>query len=172
MKISEISSTWIDFPTEEDLAVIVYFVGCSHNCTGCQNKEFQDYMWKEKETTVKDAFKEITEYAKRSKTNKIVFSGGDPLFVKNIDGVIALSKLLQENNYSVCIYTGYTIDFIKTKDLKHVDYFKCGKYVESLKEKEWGKNESGFKLVSKNQKIYNHFNLISENNFLKWDKNN
>ena len=37
------TTTFIDYPSPDEWAVIFYFSGCSHNCYDCHNKQLQTY---------------------------------------------------------------------------------------------------------------------------------
>ena len=155
----KINETFSDFPTVDDLAVIVYFQGCDHNCPNCQNKELQ-VCNKENAKSVKETYDLITNYCKRANTNKIVLSGGDPFYPENRNEILSLIDTLENNGYEVCVYTGYELDDIETfyildpRILSYPTYLKCGRYIESLREKEWGKTDDFFKLATTNQKFY------------------
>ena len=171
MYISDIKETFLDFPDNYSLAVIVFFEGCIHNCKGCQNPLLQttnvrDYHDKE------HVVKIITDYCKRSGTDKIVLSGGDPFYNKR-DCLYVIDKLMKLD-YKVCVYTGYTIDkvneFYNGTNYRRPTYIKCGNYREDLTVPNSGKTEEKFVLVSTNQAFYksegNEFKIISEGNVL------
>ena len=42
MNLVDITSSWMDYPDSNSLAVEVFFSGCKFNCPSCQNKELQD----------------------------------------------------------------------------------------------------------------------------------
>ena len=61
-------------------------------------------------------------------------------------------------SYFFCVVatTGYTYEQIQTfysKELLGPKYFKCGRYMESLKDKDMGKYEDSFILASTNQRF-------------------
>lgn len=166
MHLNQITETFLDFPDFSSLAVIVYFEGCIHNCPGCQNKELQ--IPSSPDIEYFEVAKKIKEYCKKSHTTKVVLSGGDPLYDSNI---IQLVDLLNDE-YDICIYTGYPIDFVKElfKNNKKPHYFKCGRYEETLRDPNMGKTNDSFILASKNQAFYEwdgfDYKKISENNIL------
>ena len=174
----KINETFSDFPTVDDLAVIVYFQGCDHNCPNCQNKELQ-VCNKENAKSVKETYNLITDYCKRANTNKIVLSGGDPFYTENREETMFLISYLENENYEVCVYTGYELNDIETFYIldTHLHscptYLKCGRYIETLKEKEWGKTDEAFKLATTNQKFYKWINgkyqQISQSNVLHFN---
>lgn len=165
-----IGITWTDFPSKDSCAVIVYYCGCGHNCPGCQNPELQNpdngtyFMYDELANMV------IAE-AEKAHTNKIVLSGGDPYFQPGTDISCFISALIVRG-YEVCVYTGADIKDVREK-IPYATYYKCGKYDEQNKEKEWGKFSDRMVFVSKNQALYNsEGKKISVDNvyyFSRWD---
>lgn len=165
-----IGITWTDYPTKDDCAVIVYFCGCGHNCPGCQNPELQKaengsyFMYDE-------LAKMIKAEAEKAYTKKVVFSGGDPYFQPSVD-INMLAYVLKNDGYEICVYTGADIKDVMLK-IPYATYYKCGKYDEHNKEKEWGKFSDRMVFVSKNQRLYNKDGKqISVDNvyyFSKWE---
>jgi len=162
--------TWTDFPSKKDCAVIVYYCGCSHGCPGCQNPELQNpdngtYMAYDELISI------IMDEAEKAHTNKVVLSGGDPYFQPGTD-ISAVVSALVIRGYEVCVYTGANIEDVRRK-IPFATYYKCGKYDEQNKEKEWGKFSDKMVFVSKNQALYNgKGKQISVDNvyyFSKWD---
>ena len=165
-----LTTTWTDFPSKDDCAVIVYFTGCGHNCPGCQNPELQVSANGEELHHYKLA-EMIENEAAKAHTKKIVLSGGDPYFQPAFEMDSLVSHLIVRG-YEVCIYTGADIKDVKRK-IPYATYYKCGKYDEQNKEKEWGKFSDRMVFVSKNQALYNtDGKKISVDNvyyFSKWD---
>ncbi len=155
-----IRETFLDYPDNESLAVIVFTEGCSHGCRGCQNAEYQNQR---KESAVsREAFLDmILERCRRNHTNKVVFSGGDPLYHSNGDDqlrdIIDVIDYLEGNGYSCCVYTGYDFEEVERIYRKYGNgrrtplYFKCGRFVDSLRDKESGKTDDGMTLATTNQ---------------------
>ncbi len=154
LKVSlPLSLTWTDYPNSSDCAVIIYFTGCKHNCPGCQNPELQEFNGTEFDAV--ELFELTRKEAEKAKTNKIVLSGGDAYF-QDETSLRGFLYLLYENGFEVCFYTGGDrIRQLKLKFFPYVAYYKCGKYDEQNKEKEWGKFSDRMVFVSKNQKLYN-----------------
>lgn len=155
--LNDLSTTFLDFPNDTDQSIIVFFEGCSHNCKGCQNlhlmKQVHAY-------TKEEVISKIEEQCERHKTNKIVFSGGDPFFKKNIDNLrdmLYTIDTLENKGYNICVYTGYTIeevlDIYKTENYRSPSFLKCGKFIEETKRLSEKTNDF-FKLASNNQNFY------------------
>lgn len=169
MRIVEIGLTFTDYPSPYDWAVIVYVSGCINNCPNCQNKELQNPdVGGEEIKSVEHLYDTIKRSCELNETNCVVFSGGDPLFSSNRN---LIKKFLDKysNEFNVCIYTGYSIEFVKTFELKGYKYIKCGKYDESLKQDSY-KTEDAIQLASSNQNFYSdNYERISENGNLKFN---
>ena len=171
MRITDIGTTWLDYPDGESLAVIVYFSGCSHACPGCQNKKYQNFENDEsRQISVAELVDLVDKECQRNKTNKVVFSGGDPFFSKNVaEVVLTIDQLKDHYMLDICVYTGYSIEDVKKiyerpalKSFSRPAFFKCGVYREDLKRNTWGKTDESMTWVSTNQNLYDSdFNLIS-----------
>jgi organic radical activating enzyme len=63
-------------------------LGCDSCCNGCQNPDLKNYMFNHStiiEYTVNNFFYNLIKECKRQSNSKVVFSGGDPLNIFNID---------------------------------------------------------------------------------------
>lgn len=152
-----IQTTFLDYPDNESLAVIFYMNGCEHNCLNCQNKDLQ-----KSSKYSKTIINEIIDYCNRNNTNKIVLSGGDPLYKTNID---LTNKIIDtyKDKYDICIYTGYDIEYIKKVLHFGFKFIKSGKYVEQFKQLS-EKTDEYIQLASSNQNFYNNCYIqISQN---------
>jgi len=146
------STTWLDYPSVEDLAILVFFQGCSHNCKGCHNKENQKINSKDRISY--SAFVELIRYySEKNRTNKLVFSGGDCLHPANREFV---KQFLKEygKEYDVCIYTGYAKYYIEKQGLVNFKFIKSGLYNEKEKQESLKTGEF-MQLASMNQIVYN-----------------
>lgn len=171
MRITGISTTWLDYPDNRSQAVIVYFSGCSHGCKGCQNEKYQNFKNDESYSIeVQELIERVREACLKNRTNKVVFSGGDPLFPRNVkDAALVIDQLKNQYSLDICVYTGYNIEDVKhiyknpcLSELSRPTFFKCGKYLEDLKRDSWGKSDQDMKWVSTNQNLYDeNFNLVS-----------
>lgn len=151
---------FLDFPSPEDGSVSVFMSGCIHNCKDCQNPDLQRF--EDIVDSYEDILNNIKIFCTRNNTNKIVLSGGDCLFSKNLP----LTQYLLENlsDYEVCLYTGYDIDYVKSVLKQNsFKYVKCGKFIKELYQ-ESEKTDTYMKFASSNQELYDsNFNLISTN---------
>ena len=182
MYVSDIKETFLDFPDDESLAVIVFFYECSHSCPNCQNKELQTIPKDGINLDIEEVVKMIIDRCKRSSTNKIVLSGGDPFAHPN--NIIKLIDYLEARGYVICTYTGYAIDainkFYNAYESSHKEnvhkssYLKCGLYKEDLRDFSSGKFNDKFVLASTNQAFYklinNRYEQISKGHTLYFNE--
>lgn len=170
MRLVNKDITFIDYPDPSDWAVIFYVSGCCHNCIECQNKELQDPT--KGKTEIKD-IEELHNIVKDAsihyRTKKVVFSGGDPLYKTNID---LLRDFLNKygNEFEICIYTGYPIEFVKEQNIKGFKFIKCGRYFHTQSQyRKPGLTDKQFVLASSNQDFYDeNYNKISINGILSF----
>ena len=160
---SPLEVTWQDYPDDNSLAVICYFLGCSNNCEGCHNPLFQLRTYSNAFTfTIKQLYDELFKVCYENKTRKVVLSGGDVFFHKNIEFVKTFVKLYGRY-FSFCLYTGSSIKEVKKNGITGFKFIKVGKYEESLKQQSI-KTDEYFQLASSNQEIYDSkFNLLTKN---------
>ena len=119
----------------DGLRAVVWTSGCSHRCPGCHNPETWDYDYGHVMTTEEKEF--LLNYLSNDYVAGVTFSGGDPLFNQNRDGVLELCKELKEKypNKSIWVYTGFTLEYLEREFpeiLKYVDVLVDGPFVQSL----------------------------------------
>lgn len=170
MRLINKDITFIDYPDPSDWAVIFYVSGCCHNCIGCQNKELQDPNIGGNEIKdINSLYKLIKDASIHYKTKKIVFSGGDPLYETNRDLIREFLKKYG-NEFEICIYTGYPINFVKEQNISGFKFIKCGRYIYTDSQyRKPGITDDKFTLASSNQDFYDeNYNKISINGILKF----
>ena len=163
------SATWLDYPDAESYAVYVSSLGCDIGCIGCQNQILQDYntdknneFIKTKIFTLKEFQSELLDTCYKNKTNKVVLGGADFLYRENIDFTRQFIKSYG-NVYKICLYTGYTAQQVKEKNIKGLTFLKSGGYVERFKQ-EAIKTDDYIQLASTNQEVHDsRFNCLSRN---------
>jgi len=172
------SVSWQDYPSQDN-AVVVYTLGCEHNCKNCHNKEFQNYNYSceqskdiiidlnDQDYDYYDFWFALERECNKQHTNKIVFEGGDPLFIDNRNFIKSLLNINFSNKkFDICIYTGYLINEVMDMGIYGAQFYKCGKYIEELKDNSMGKVNNQLIFASKNQKLYDsNFNQISIDNY-------
>lgn len=161
-----LEESWLDYPDPESNAVLVYFRGCEHHCVGCHSAILQKYLPYSESN--EEILNKIVNFSRRADTNKLVFLGGDPLYSKNIPVVSYLVDNLY-NNFDICIFTGYNIEYVKKLDLKGVKYYKCGKFDIKSQRKSM-KTDDEYVLASPNQNFYDgNYNQLSVDGVLKFN---
>lgn len=161
--LKKITPSFIDYPDNDSLCLCVCVMGCDHNCTGCQNPQFKDHELSNEfieRHSVQSLYEKISILAERNKTNKIVFTGGDPLSSKNINFI---SEFIKFKQFDFCIYTGHTIDYVIKNNVTGFKYIKCGTF-NHLDKRPPKKDDDKMIFASSNQNLYDeNYNLISEN---------
>jgi anaerobic ribonucleoside-triphosphate reductase activating protein len=164
-----INETWLDYPNKSDLATIVYISGCPHGCTECHSPEMQKIV--HGDIDIFHFIDKINENMYRNKTDKLVISGGDPLFSENILTTITIMDNVID--CSICIYTGY--EFLEIPPIifnnSRLKYVKCGKFDKNLKQLS-EKTDEYIRLASSNQCIIkiedNIAKIVSEKGVYKF----
>ena len=159
----QLEETWLDYPSPDGNAVIVYLCGCEHHCKGCHSSLLQqDYEYAESNEEILDRIK---DYTKRADTNKLVFLGGDPLYAKNIPLTTFLVNNLSKT-HEICVFTGYDIAYVKQLGIQGVKFWKCGRFDLDNARKS-GKSETEYTLASPNQNFYDSdYNQLSVDGIL------
>ena len=167
MHTIDLEEDWLDYPTADDHAIAVIFVGCDNHCQGCHSIHLQTPQ--EYSETKEELTERIKTLCKRAGTNKIILIGGDPLYKSNIEYTKYITENLS-NTFDICIYTGYSIEKVKELDIKGPKFFKCGKFQKNISRKS-EKTDSMFILASPNQNFYDKdYNLISTNGILTFNE--
>lgn len=152
--LNNITTSFIDYPDDESIAVCIVMMGCTNGCHGCQNPCFMNPLY-EKGThsvSIEDLLEELNTMCSKNKTNKVILSGGDPLSIYNIEFT---KKLLEHNNkFDFCIYTGHNIDYVKNNNVSGFKFIKCGKF-DSRTYRPSSKTDKGMVFASPNQVLYN-----------------
>lgn len=164
-----ITWTLLEYPDNSSISTILYFNGCDRHCKGCQNIELQKYD--ESNPNLDILIKDIVDYCKRSRTNKIVLCGGDPLYYKNIPITKNILDKLS-NNYDICIYTGANIEEVKKLNLRGFKFIKCGIY-DKTKFIGSEKTDDYIQFATSNQELYDsNLNLLSKDGVYYYDRRN
>jgi organic radical activating enzyme len=158
---SEISMGFVDYPSPEDHSINLFIYGCSNHCKGCSNMELQ-LSENGVPLPPKTVFRKILEKSISFRTRKICLLGGDPLFPKNIKFTQELLLLLQDNDFDVCLFTGYSITTVKSLKISGFKFVKTGKFRNDLRCKS-EKTDDYIQFASSNQKLYDKdLNLLSQ----------
>lgn len=131
-----------DMNNGDGLRVVLWVSGCSHQCHNCQNPQ----TWDPRSGIKFDeqAKKEIFEQLDKSYISGITFSGGDPLYIENLNDIEELIydiKIKYGNTKTIWLYTGYTFEEIANDIINqrmqivcHCDVLVDGEFIESQKD--------------------------------------
>lgn len=143
--------TFLDWPTPDGIATVVYIAGCEHKCKNCQSPDLADQK-QFQHISIENVAETLIYYAKQNRTFNVVFSGGDPLYHNaELKDLMSLLKT-SDNRFKFCIYTGFEFNVAKNL-IDGYEFIKTGPYVEELKQ-ESGKTDEKFILASTNQEIH------------------
>lgn len=109
--------------------VVLWLSGCSHHCPGCHNPETWDpdsgRKFDDKAKT------KLLELLSKPYIKGLTLSGGDPLYIGNVQEVTELCREIKElmPDKDIWIYTGYKYDEVKFLPvMKYADYLVDGEY--------------------------------------------
>ncbi len=133
----------MDVANGEGIRVSLFASGCTHNCKGCFNKEYQDFHYGSEMTF--EITEQILDTVKKSQYRGLTILGGEPF--QNLELVKYLKPIrdyMDEYNAQnpskkkdIWVYSGYTFEQIlsdekKVKLLEMTDVLIDGLFVESL----------------------------------------
>lgn len=127
--------TYPDISNGKGCRVVLWVQGCSHHCKNCQNPETWDFCQGREFT--EEYKNKLIELINLPYIKGLTLSGGDPL-----DSCEDVYNLLLEvknkcRGKDIWLYTGYTIDEIKSSDkskvLPFIDVLVDGLYKEELR---------------------------------------
>lgn len=118
-----------DMKNGDGLRVVLWVSGCSHGCRECHNP----VTWDSNGGIIFDeaAKEELFKELKPSYVSGVTFSGGDPLYERNVDEIERLAKEIRSefSDKTIWLYTGFLWEEIKEYELvKYLDVLVDGKY--------------------------------------------
>jgi len=137
--VARIFTSFIDVP--EEIAIAIYFSGCSIRCIGCHNKA----LW-ERESGKLISDQEILKKINNNElANYVVFLGGEP--TDQLDFLIHLCILIKKYfNKLIALYTGREFESLPDELLGCLDLVVCGPYIDELHTSGWP--------ASSNQRVF------------------
>ena len=141
----------------------IWTQGCMKRCKNCCNTHMQPII--KKHIVNCDDIIEQIQYSKETyHIEGITLLGGEPILQSK--GLAYIAKWCKENNLSVILFSGYTLEEINTSNfdrvselLKYTDVLIDGEYIDELYDE-----DRGF-IGSSNQKIYFFSNTYSQKDF-------
>lgn len=139
----------LDIANGPGIRVSLFVTGCTHNCKGCFNQEYQNFECGDIYTEAQT--EEIISYLSKTNIKGLSLLGGEPF--QNVDGLLEPIKKIRafiddynikhknENTYTsqkdIWVYSGYSYeelikDPLKRKLLSYCDILVDGKFVEEL----------------------------------------
>jgi anaerobic ribonucleoside-triphosphate reductase activating protein len=111
---------------------VLWLSNCSHGCEGC----FNEGSWKNVGEVVTNKFiDQVLDDLKPTHVVGITLSGGDPLHIRNFQGVLDLCRMIKRKlpDKTIWLYTGYTLeqlqsDLLRQPILMEIDTLIDGKY--------------------------------------------
>ena len=169
----------ITYPEQNNgdgLRVVLWVSGCSHHCKNCQNPQ----TWNPENGIIFDANaeKEILNELGHTYISGITFSGGDPLYAKNLETVEKLINEIRVSlpNKTIWLYTGYTWEYIfnnksdttlentiRQRIISMCDVVIDGEYIDKLR------NITLHWRGSSNQRVINVKESLKHNQIILWE---
>ncbi len=133
----------MDVANGEGIRVSLFASGCTHNCKGCFNKEYQDFTYGNEMTF--EVIEEILALVKKRQYRGLTLLGGEPF--QNLELVDYLKPIREymdkynaenpKKKKDIWVYSGYTFEQIlsdekKVKLLELTDVLIDGLFVENL----------------------------------------
>lgn len=110
------------------LRFVIFMQGCVLNCKNCHNPQTHN-LTGGYEIDTDEIIQTICE---NPLLDGVTISGGEPFLQEK--QLIPLIKKIKQHNLSTIVYTGYTFEKLKNKDLlNYIDYLIDGPYIEELK---------------------------------------
>ena len=113
------------------IRAVVWFQGCPHHCAGCHNPE----TWTTEGGNIMTIDEVVNTIARNPLQTGVTLSGGDPLHQP--EACLDIIKRLKAiKNYSIWLYTGYTIEQLQEENndiineiLQNIDVLVDGPFV-------------------------------------------
>ncbi len=120
-----------DIANGSGIRVTVFVVGCTLNCFGCFNKEYQSFsageLWTAKEENL------VLKYLGLPQVSGLSILGGEPL-EQGTDLINLLKRVKEETNKDIWLWTGYVYEELSIKQreiIEYVDVLVDGRFILS-----------------------------------------
>jgi anaerobic ribonucleoside-triphosphate reductase activating protein len=143
MKIKYAQIRKMDISNGQGIGVSLFTQGCHFHCKNCFNQSTWNYnKGKDWIPKVKNMFLELIN---KSYVKRVSFLGGEPLYEKNLEGILDLCSTIKRQypDKIIWLYSGYTFEDIlnstssdmlqRQNILKYIDIFVDGQFIEKLK---------------------------------------
>ena len=127
-----------DISNGPNIRATLFVSGCTHNCKGCFNKDYQDFNYGKEWTSITETV--FLHYVEDPKVKGVNILGGEPL-QQTMDNSLAdlLAKIKENTNKPIWLWTGYKLEDVinNTKVmniLQYVDVLIDGKFEEDKKD--------------------------------------
>lgn len=122
--------------SDDGICVSLWMQGCPHHCKGCHNPETWDFnggIEIDREKLVENVINSLTQNGVKRNFSIL---GGEPLAEENLEDTLYIINRIRNKFPKIKIYlwTGYTIENLKIKDLKKIDVIVDGLYDEKLRD--------------------------------------
>lgn len=123
----------VDLANGEGVGSVLFVQNCTHHCYGCHNPETWDCNGGNIFT--RDIFNDLLEQLSKPYITRLTLSGGDPFDNLRLSNYVAAEFKYMYPDKKLWIYTGYTLDELKT-DIKYLplldmaDVLVDGRYKE------------------------------------------
>jgi anaerobic ribonucleoside-triphosphate reductase activating protein len=145
------------------LRTVIFFQGCSHGCTGCQNPHTWDFN---NENLVSIQYIQNIIKSDTLSTG-VTFSGGCPMCQYHyMDAIIELAKEIKKNNLSLWCYCGEKFEDLHGKQLELLSYIDV--LIDGLFDIDKRDDTLLFR-GSSNQRIINVQESLKQNKVVLWE---
>lgn len=126
-----------DMLNGDGLRVIIFLSGCSHQCLECHNPE----TWNPNSGNelTDSAINQIITELNKDHISGLTLSGGDPLYISNLNDVFYFITKIKEScpSKTIWMYTGYTWEEIQSSLFRLMIVSLCdvlidGKFIKEL----------------------------------------
>ncbi|WP_054741366.1 anaerobic ribonucleoside-triphosphate reductase activating protein [Cellulosilyticum ruminicola] len=117
---------------------VLFVSGCTHNCPGCFNKDYQDFKagnpWSE------EAEATFMSYVHDPNVHGVTILGGEPMQqTRDNDLLHLLQRIKLETNHTIWLFSGYVFEEIIKDEarltlLKQCDVLVDGPFIETEKD--------------------------------------